>query len=163
MATQLLFYDTAVPVSSQRHLGLSVKAGGDYGFARKAHSVPLTAVEIARAAAEYAVVFAGEGEALMPVVILGMEARHNLFVKAGGAWDGAYVPAFVRRYPFVFAASEDGKTFTLCIDESFSGCNREGRGEQLFDTTGERTQYLEGVLNFVKEYQLDFGHFSAWP
>ncbi len=162
MATQLLFYDTAVPVSSQRHLGLSVKAGGDFGFARKAHSVPLTAVEIARAAAEYAVVFAGEGEAVMPVVILGVEAGHNLFVKAGGAWDGAYVPAFVRRYPFVFAASEDGKTFTLCIDESFSGCNREGRGEQLFDTAGERTQYLEGVLNFVKEYQVQHQNTRAF-
>jgi hypothetical protein len=153
MAAQLLFYDSAVPVSSQRHLDLSVKSGGDYRFAAKVNSVPLTAVEVRRAAAEYPVVFAGQGEVIMPVAILGIEPERNAFVDGSGAWDGSYVPAFVRRYPFVFAASPDGKSFALCIDESFSGCNREGRGERLFDALGERTQYLETVLNFVKDYQ----------
>ena len=153
MTTQLMFYDAAVPVSSKRHVGLSVKAGANYDFARKVSSVPLTAVEMGRAAAEYVVVFAGQGETVTPVVILGVEAGHNLYVKDDGGWDASYVPAFVRRYPFVFAGSGDGKTLTLCIDESFSGCNREGRGEQLFDADGERTQYLETVLNFVKGYQ----------
>ncbi len=154
MATQLLFYNSVVPVSSQRHLGLSVKAGGDYGFARAVHTVPLTAVEIGRAAAEYPVVFTGEGEDLSPVVVLGLDAGQNLFVRPDGTWDGAYIPAFVRRYPFVFSESEDGKTFTLCLDESFGGCNREGQGETLFDSAGERTSYLNGVLHFVREYQV---------
>ncbi|WP_295430287.1 SapC family protein [uncultured Thiodictyon sp.] len=161
MATQLMFYASAVPLSSQRHIGLSVKVGGDFGFARKANSVPLTAVEIPRAAADYVVVFAGQGDGIMPVVILGIEPEHNLFIKENGAWDGVYVPAFVRRYPFVFAGSADAKTFTLCIDESFSGCNRDGRGEQLFDTDGERTQYLDTVLNFVKDYQVQHQRTSA--
>jgi len=154
MTTQLMFYDSAVPVSSKRHVGLSVKAGGQYDFARKVSSVPLTTAEMRPAAAEYVVVFAGQGDTVMPVVILGVEPNHNLYVKDDGAWDSTYVPAFVRRYPFVFAASEDAKSFTLCIDEAFSGCNREGRGEQLFDIDGVRTQYLETVLNFVKSYQV---------
>lgn len=154
MTTKMMFYDSAVPVSSKRHVGLSVKTGGHYDFARKVNSVPLAAVEMRRAAAEYVVVFAGQGETVMPVVILGVEPGHNLYIQEDGAWDAAYVPAFVRRYPFVFAGSEDGKNLTLCIDESFSGCNREGRGEQLFDADGERTQYLETVLNFVKGYQV---------
>ena len=154
MTTQLMFYDSAVPVSSKRHVGLSVKAGEQYDFARKVSSVPLTAAEMRPAAAEYVVVFAGQGETVMPVVILGVEANQNLYVKDDGGWDSTYVPAFVRRYPFVFAASQDGKSFTLCIDEAFSGCNREGRGEQLFDIEGVRTQYLETVLNFVKGYQV---------
>ncbi len=153
MTTQMMFYDSAVPLSSKRHIGLSVKAGGQYDFARKVNSVPLAAVEMRRAAAEYVVVFAGQGETCLPVVILGVEPGRNVYVKEDGSWDAAYVPAFVRRYPFVFAASDDGKTLTLCIDESFSGCNREGRGEQLFDADGERTQYLETVLNFATGYQ----------
>ena len=65
MATQLLFYSNAIPVSSQRHGDLSVKAGGDFGFARAVNSVPLTAVEFRRATPEYAVVFAGEVGALL--------------------------------------------------------------------------------------------------
>jgi hypothetical protein len=157
-----LFYSNAVPVSSQKHGDLSVKSGGDFGFARLANSVPLTAVEFRRATPEYAVVFAGEGDAIMPVAILGAEAEQNVFVKEEGTWDGTYIPAFVRRYPFVFSSSDDGKTFTLCIDESFSGCNREGRGERLFDAEGERTQYLETVLNFVQDYQVQFQRTRAF-
>ena len=52
MTTQLMFYDSAVPVSSKRHVGLSVKAGEQYDFARKVSSVPLTAAEMRPAAAE---------------------------------------------------------------------------------------------------------------
>jgi hypothetical protein len=68
----------------------------------------------------------------------------------------------VRRYPFVFASSDDGKNFTLCVDESFAGCNTEGRGERLFDAEGNRTQFLETVLNFLKEYQAQFQRTRAF-
>jgi hypothetical protein len=156
MAPQLLIYNAAVPVSSQKHADLSVKSGGDYGFARAVNAVPLTAVEFRAAAPEHVLVFAGQGDTLMPVAVLGTEADQNLFVDEQGRWSGRYVPAFVRRYPFVFAGGGDGKTFTLCIDESFAGCNRDGRGERLFDAEGERTQYLNTVLNFVKDYQAQF-------
>jgi hypothetical protein len=154
MTTQLLFYDTAVPVNSQRHRDLSLRGGADFGFARRANSVPLTAVEVRPAAAEYVVVFTSAGESVMPAAVLGVEPALNLFVKDDGTWDAAYVPAFVRRYPFVFADNPDATTLTLCIDESFGGCNREGRGERLFDSAGERTGYLETVLSFVKDYQI---------
>lgn len=163
MATQLLFYSNAVPVTSQKHRDLYVKTGGDFGFARSVNSVPLTAVEFRRATSDYAVVFAGEGDAIIPVAILGAEAERNAFVNDDGTWGGNYVPAYVRRYPFVFASSDDGKNLTLCIDENFSGCNRgEGRGERLFDSDGERTQYLGTVLNFLKEYQVQFQRTRAF-
>ncbi len=162
MPTQLLFYSNAVPLSKQKHVDLCVKTGGDYEFARAVNSVPLTAVEFRRATPEYAVVFAGAGDAVVPVAILGVDADRNAFIKEDGTWDGKYIPAYVRRYPFVFASNDDGKNFTLCIDEEFSGCNREGRGERLFDADGERTQYLETVLNFVNEYQAQFQRTSAF-
>lgn len=156
MSKQLLFYTNAVPVSSQRHGDLSIKMGGDFSFASSVNSVPLMAVEFRSATPEFAVVFAGEGDAVIPVAILGVEAERNAFLKEDGKWDAKYVPAFVRRYPFVFSSSDDGKNFNLCIDDSFSGCNTAGRGERLFDADGERTQYLETVLNFLKEYQVQF-------
>ncbi|MBT8419364.1 MAG: SapC family protein, partial [Gammaproteobacteria bacterium] len=73
-----------------------------------------------------------------------------------GVWGTKYVPAFIRRYPFVFASNDDGKTFTACIDEEYIGCNQQGLGERLFDTEGEQTQYLGGVLEFLKAYQIQF-------
>ncbi len=156
MSTRLLFYENVKSVAANRHGDLSVKVGTDYSFAGGTNSVPLTATEFNAAAAEYSIVFVGSEENTLPVVLLGAQERENAYVGVDGRWDANYVPAFVRRYPFVFSLTEDEKTFTLCIDEDFSGCNREGRGERLFDTDGERTGYLQQVLNFQTEYQAQF-------
>ena len=156
MTTQLLIYERAVPVTQQKHGDWSVKTGSNYDFAKRVNSVPLMAAEFPSAAGDYAIVFTGTDEAVMPAVILGVRDQENLYLEDDGSWRGTYVPAFIRRYPFVFASGDDATTFNLCIDEDFSGCNQDGRGERLFDTDGERTQYLEGVLGFLKEFQAQF-------
>lgn len=151
MTKQLLIYENAVPVSTERHRGLWVKGGTDFSFASDLNSAPLTIGELSAAGAEYPVVFVGEDP--MPVALLGARDAENLFVGADGGWTGKYIPAFLRRYPFVFATPTDGKTYTLCIDESFAGCNRDGRGEPLFDAEGKRTRFLENALEFTRVYQ----------
>ncbi|MFE1601317.1 SapC family protein [Methylobacterium sp. ID0610] len=159
MAKQLLIYERAVPVTRQRHGSWSIKAGSSYEFAREINSVPLMAAEFAPAASEYTIVFGGAGDEIIPVVLLGIRDGENLYVGEGGAWTGKYVPAFLRRYPFVFSADDANAPdalFTLCVDEEFAGCNDEGRGERLFDADGERTQYLQNVLGFLQAYQAQF-------
>lgn len=161
MTTQLLIYEGAVPLSNQKHVGWSVKTGADFGFARHVNSVPLTAAEFASAGSEYAIVFSGE-DAVMPAVILGVRQDENLYVADDGSWNAKYIPAFVRRYPFVFASADNNTNFTLCIDEEFSGCNTDGRGERLFDADGEKTQYLENILGFLQAYQAHFQRTQAF-
>jgi hypothetical protein len=155
MPKQLLIYEKAVTVTRQRHGDVSIKSGNDYGFARQVNSVPLMASEFEPACSEYAIVFSGEGKDIMPAALLGIRDNENLYVDQKGAWSAKYIPAFVRRYPFVFA-SENGSSFTLCIDEDFPGVNRKGLGERLFDSEGERTQYLKSVLSFLQAYQVQF-------
>ncbi len=162
MSTQLLIYEGAVPVNKQRHKDWSVKVGKNYDFAKRINSVPLTAVEFPSAAAEYSIIFAGNETAVVPAAILGVREQENLYVDDQGLWEANYLPAFIRRYPFVFSASAQGDQFTLCIDEEFSGCNQEGIGEKLFDAEGERTQYLQNVLNFSSEYQRQFNRTRAF-
>lgn len=162
MPTQQLFYKTAVPVTAQRHKDWSVKTGETYSFAAEVNSVPVTAIEFAQAAAEYPIVFAGTEKSVMPAVILGVKENENLYVGPDGKWLGSYIPAFVRRYPFVFSQDDAGTTFTLHIDETFSGCNQAGRGERLFDADGAQTQYLGTVLGFLQEYQGRFRRTQAY-
>lgn len=162
MSTQLLIYETAVPVSNGRHGKASIEPGKGYGFARKINSVPLTAVEFPLAAAEYAIVFAQSGSEVVPVVILGARAGENLYVNDDDGWNARYVPAFVRRYPFVFAAKDDAKTFTLCVDEAFQGLNFQGRGQALFDAQGKQTPYVDNVLRFLQEYTAQFARTQAF-
>lgn len=156
MAPQVLFYEQAVPISSEYHRDVAVQGTADFGFARNVNVVPLVAQEFAVASADYAIVFVGRDEDLVPVAVLGVRERENLFVGGDGRWDAPYVPAFVRRYPFVFASQPDNNRLVLCIDEASAAVNREGRGERLFDSAGERTSYLTGVVTFMQRYQTAF-------
>jgi hypothetical protein len=148
-------------VSVHRHRDTAVKTGHTYAFARKVNSVPITAVEFAHAGAEYPIVFAGTEDAVFPAVVLGARAE-NLFVGEDGKWLGKYIPAFVRRYPFVFSVAQDRKNFTLHLDETFEGVNRSGDGERLFEPNGAHTPYLEQTLRFLQEYQKRFQRTRAF-
>ena len=117
------------------------------------NSVPVVAAEIPHAAREYTIVFSEHADGVIPLALLGVEDKQNLYVTDEGGWDAKYVPAFVRRYPFVFAQSQDAQTYTLCIDESWQGCNREGRGERLISEQGERTPFLEKLMGFLQDFQ----------
>lgn len=156
MTTQLLIYETAVPISHSLHSQCSVDNGGGFAFSRNVNAVPLMAVEFPFAANEYSIVFAGKGDTLMPAVVLGMRGKENAYLDSDNGWRAKYIPAFIRRYPFVFSKSDDGQTFTLCIDEAFAGFNREGRGQSLFGEEGKPTPYVEDVLKFLQEYQAQF-------
>lgn len=160
MAKNQLFYESAVPISVSRHRDLAIESA-KYGFAAGVNAVPVTCVEFPRAAREYTIVFAGDKE-VVPVALLGTSNEENLYVTDRGEWSADYVPAFVRRYPFVFWMSEDKTKLTLCVDETWVGCNREGRGQRLFDDQGERTTYLTQMLAFLEEYQAHFARTQAY-
>ncbi|MEQ6248038.1 SapC family protein [Sulfitobacter sp. HNIBRBA3233] len=162
MPVQQLFYKTAVPVSAQRHGDLSVSTGKTYAFAGSTNSIPVTAVEFGPAAGDHPIVFAGTGDEIVPAVILGTRDNENLAVDADGKWTGTYIPAFARRYPFIFSLDNDQKRFSLLIDEEFEGANRDGRGERLFDSDGEQTSYLKSLLRFLQDYQAGFVRTQAF-
>lgn len=155
MAKQLLIYETAVPVTAARHGNWSLDMTGHFEFSRNVTSLPLMAVEFPMGAQEYSIVFAaGADESVMPLVILGLRNEENLFLNAEGAWGAKYLPAFLRRYPFVFASLDEGNSFTLCIDETYPGFNQEGRGQRLFENEDKPTAFVQEVLKFLQEFQM---------
>jgi hypothetical protein len=157
MTKQLLFYERAVPVTAKRHGDWSLEPRDDYAFTAHTNAVPLTAVEFPLAAGEYTIVFAGKDEALQPIAVLGLKTDENLYLDDEGHWKADYLPAFVRRYPFVFSRnSEDENKLILSIDEEYGGWNQEGRGHRLFDDEGKRTEYFDKIFGFVQDYQQQF-------
>ena len=102
MTKQLMFYENAVPMSASRHADASVEPGTGYAFASHASAVPIMAVEFLLAATEYAIVFTPVGEDIVPAVVLGLRNEQNLYLGQDDKWKAKYVPAFIRRYPFVF-------------------------------------------------------------
>lgn len=153
MTKQLQFYEEVAPISAERHRRWSIEKKPDYAYTSHSNAVPLTAAEFATAALEYSIVFLGGEGAPTPVALLGLSPEENLYLEEGHRWKARYIPAFIRRYPFVFAQGDGGHTYTLCIDESFEGCNQEGRGEPLFDVSGAGSGYLNAMMQFLTSYQ----------
>jgi hypothetical protein len=156
MATQQLLYRNAVPLDAARHRDLCIRGAAGHRFADGINSVPLTAIEFAYAASEYPIVFAGNAQAVFPAVALGLRPGQNLMLGADGRWTAGYVPAFVRRYPFVLGQEAGGTRLTVLIDEAYEGCNRDGAGERLFDADGNQTKFLRDAVAFLQDYQARF-------
>lgn len=149
---QLLFYEEPVVLNKERHRAFKIDTEGtSFAFAKETNSVIVTGMEYVHVSKEYPIVFAKAGERVISLALLGVRNDENLFVDASGRWDARYIPAFVRRYPFVLADSNDGN-LTVCIDERFAGFNTE-RGMPLFDAAGEQSPLLESALRFLTEYQ----------
>jgi hypothetical protein len=148
-----LIYERAVPVSRHRHVTFSVQTSLGYGFAAKTNMAPIVAAEFASAAKEYPIVFVKSGDGAMPVALFGGRRGENPFVAPDGSWKGKYVPAFLRRYPFIFATADEPDKLVLCVDEGFAGLNQLGLGEPLFRADGEASALLSDATQFLTTFQ----------
>ncbi len=159
---QQLIYSDIVPVNRVAHRDKSIQKIKHLAFAKNVNSFPIVVAEFLRASEEMPVVFVESGDSVVPVVLTGLADDQNLMVTADDKWDGRYVPAFIRRYPFVFAAVDGGEDLTVCVDESYEGLNDEGRGERLFDSEGETTDYLTRIIEFLQDYERQFSVTKAF-
>jgi len=159
----LLFYEKPVALNKVAHKDVKIAPlGGDYSFAAKTNSVIMAGIEFAEAAKEFPVVFAKAGnDRILPVALLGMRNNENLFVGEDGKWDGRYVPAFVRRYPFVLAQLPESKDLTVCIDTAYPGYNAKD-GQNLFDKKGANTPLLQRAIDFLSDYQRQYKRTEAF-
>jgi hypothetical protein len=156
-----VYYEKPVLLDRDKHRARRVRASSSFGFARKANSLYVAGVEFGEACKEYAVVFTRSGNGrVVPVVMLGLRSRENLFVDAQDRWDARYVPAFVRRYPFVLAELP-GQSLGVCIDEAYGGLN-DTDGEPLFDAEGKDTPFLRNALDFLTQYQREYVRTEAF-
>ncbi|MDI9409863.1 MAG: SapC family protein [Candidatus Pacebacteria bacterium] len=126
-----------------------------FAFAAKIHSVPLLSVEFAETARCYPILFAEDAQkTIYPIALLGLRTDENLFV-TGKTWDPQqYIPAFIRRYPFI--TNDDG---VVAIDTDYVGT--KGTGEAFFDAEGKNSPALENALKFLTEFQIEVGRTRA--
>ncbi|UHC20000.1 SapC family protein (plasmid) [Methylobacterium currus] len=150
-----LFYGTPLPVRFPEHRNLGLRADGHYRFAAASPALPLTVPEFAAAGRVYPIVFA-QDEAAMPLAVTGLAAGRNLFVSPDGAWrPGCYVPAYLRRYPFIGIEIEAGTPPLLGVDTTSdlisTDAVRDG-AEPLFDAGGEATERTRSAMAFCEAY-----------
>ena len=149
-----ILYRNVTAVSRDRHKGWYIDADQGYSFARATNSVYLAAGEFAQAAQEYAIVFTRDATgAAIPAALLGLASDTNLMIDDDGRWRGRYIPAYVRRYPFMLATTDlTSNQFTVCIDETFSGFNTVKEGELLLDDAGVQGPLMAKSVEFLQEF-----------
>lgn len=154
LAGQVLFYRNPEPLDSVRHAGLRMMSSDrPYGFAANQHFLPLHVGEFAVAAVNYPIIFAGDERA--PLVITGINQNENLFVAPDGAYrPGAYIPSFVRRYPFVVARDDEAKRMIVCIDRAFDLFTEDEPGVPLFEN-GEPSDFTKRCIEFCTQFEND--------
>lgn len=148
---QVLFYKNPQPLSAEEHGGLGVKQiQQPFGFLREAHAIPVTVTEFGVAAASYPVIFVGDDRT--PVAVMGVRQGQNLYVtQEGFVLEDHYVPAFVRRYPFVFATDETSDRLLLCVDRAAPMVSNQP--DVAFFENGQPTQFTNDAIEFCKEFE----------
>jgi hypothetical protein len=148
-------FEQVVPVNKDRHAGKKIRLSADFHFASRFHVAYLTAHEFARAAGIYPIVFLEdkENDEFRPVALMGLDAGENLFVhQSSGQWDGAYIPAIIRRYPFALSKAAEVDRFVVCVDEA-SDLLSDSEGSPMFDDAGNPTQVIDNVKRYLGELQ----------
>ncbi|MDD3371531.1 MAG: SapC family protein [Alphaproteobacteria bacterium] len=141
-----MFYSSPRPLDRVRDGKMKLNRPTNFAFASKTNAIPLLVNEFPTAAAFYPIVFA-DGPLPVPAAVVGLKNDSNLFIGEDDAWiPGAYLPAYVRRYPFILMDDPENKQFVLCIDEK-SGLLKEDGEFALFD--GEQpSEFTKSAMEF---------------
>jgi hypothetical protein len=146
-----LFYKSPQPITLDRHAEAGIGVLSHFSFARPTNSIPLNAIEFAEAARSYPIVFTA-GEDNMPVALVGLESE-NYFLTIAGQWrSDAYIPAYVRKYPFALMESPDRQQWILCIDEAAENFAAQQPAHPFY-VEGKAAEVAQRALDFCSAYQ----------
>ena len=120
-----------------------------YRFAAGEAIVPLVAQELPNACHSLPIAFIRQQGHFIPAAVQGLQPGHNLLVGPDGRWLGPYIPAAYRGYPFALAQA-DNDQLVLCV-ETDSELIGEQHEQPFFTDTGEPTQRVKDVLNFLQQ------------
>ncbi|HTG37197.1 SapC family protein [Sphingomonas sp.] len=149
-----LFYNQLEPLSSTQHGDFRVRPAATAPFLANHHAVPLTVEEFPLVQRRMPIVFS-VGDDPVPLALMGLNEGVNTFLDADGKLldDETYIPAYVRRYPYMLARLRpESEELSLCFDPTSETIGAFDEGEKLFEN-GEPTELTKGILNFAEQFE----------
>lgn len=149
-----LFFHELTAFDTEQHKQLKLPAERkNFAFAAPANVLPLTFAEVGQAIHHYPVVFIAEGDNIGLVALTGLGNSGNRFVDAHGEWrPGAYIPAYVRGYPFLAVRPAEGAEPVLAFDP-LAADFKHPKGQLLISADGTPTEQMKGIVAFQGEYR----------
>lgn len=149
-----LFYKDLMPLNTRDHSSWRTKSIDTAEFFKDAHAIPLTVDEFVEAQRDLPIVFSS-GEDPLPLALMGLNEGVNTYVNDQGKIDDpVYLPAYIRRYPFMLARlSPEAEELSLCFDPSSDAVGGYSEGEALFGSDGQASDNTKRILEFCESFE----------
>ena len=149
-----LFYNDLMPLNSRDHASWRTKGIDSADFLKNVHAIPLTVDEFVEAQRDLPIIFSA-GEDPLPLALMGLNEGVNTYVDDKGKInDPVYLPAYVRRYPFMLAKlTPDTQELSLCFDPTSNAVGAFADGDELFGGDSEPTENTKRILEFCDSFE----------
>ena len=146
-------YSNLTVINKIKHKNLKVSKMENFSFAKDIKFIPAVHTETSLIGEDYPLVItAGENPFLGVIVALDGD---NLFLSEEGKWYGAYVPAYLRKYPFALGASNQNSDEKLLMIDVDSSLVSESVGGAIFNEDGTQSELFQEKITLISAYERD--------
>lgn len=132
-------------------LGLT-RPDAPFEFTRTVRALPVTINELPSVQKHYPIIFSDLEDPVL-LAMIGVYEDKNLFLDSNGAWDqSAYIPAYLRCYPFAFAKNSEDE-FAVVVDRAAASISENP--EVPFFKGGELTEETQAMVDFCGKCEVD--------
>ena len=149
-----LLYNGLEPLNRNAHGNYKVRRLTGLDRVATTHAIPVTVDEFSMVQRHYPIVFSA-GDSPVPIVLMGLHEGSNTFFDDKGVVrePNLYVPAYLRRFPFLLARlREDSDELSLCFDPTAGAVGEFDEGEALFDGE-EPSEATKAILQFCEQFE----------
>ena len=149
-----LFYNDLTPLNSRDHGKWVARSVDKAKWVANQHAIPLTGDEFIMAQRDFPIIFS-DGDFPVPLALMGLNEGVNVFFDDEGELtkENTYVPAYIRRYPFLLAKlTPEAQELSLCFDPTSELVVEEGEGAALFDAD-QPTEHTKNLLGFCEQFE----------
>ena len=149
-----LFYREIVPLNATLHGNKKIHQVEKSPFIAQTHAIPITVDEFGLAQRNYPIVFS-IGENPIPIALMGLNEGINVFLDPDGRPidTSTYIPAYIRRYPFLLARlNPETDELSLCFDPTSDAVGEFDDGQPLFDGD-QPSDATKAILEFCEQFE----------
>ena len=149
-----LFYSALEALNANQHGGLKIRPLDKAPAMAATHAIPATVDEFPLLQRSYPIVFS-VGDQPVPLALMGLNEGVNVFLDENGRPidQNIYIPAYMRRYPFLLARLRpEADELSLCFDPNSGAVGEFETGEALFDGD-QPSEATKAILQFCEQFE----------
>ena len=149
-----LLYNALDALNSGQHGKMKLKKSYALPQVGQTHAIPVTVEEFTIVQRQYPSIFSA-GENPIPLALLALnEGMNTFFDEDGKPLDtNVYVPAYLRRYPFLLAKlTPETDELSLCFDPTAGAIAEDADGQALFEGD-QPSEATRNILNFCEQFE----------